>query len=118
MLKIFLQRRETVCKCAQIMASYAFTSHVCPYSRALFSDAGRGDDDEMLGQREGDGDDGRVMEQDLVEGSVATAAAAALASAATKAKVKPVLPLLVQCLFVFCVAEKCSCPHGQHSCYF
>lgn len=29
------------------------------------------------------------MEQDMVEGSVATAAAAALASAATKAKVKP-----------------------------
>ncbi len=29
------------------------------------------------------------MEQDLVEGSVTTAAAAALASAATKAKVKP-----------------------------
>lgn len=29
------------------------------------------------------------MEQDLVEGSVATAAASALASAATKAKVKP-----------------------------
>lgn len=71
----------------------------------LFSDAGRGDDDEMVGQREGDGDDGRVMEQDLVEGSVATAAAAALASAATKAKVKPVLPLLVLCVFVF----KCSC---------
>ncbi|KAM8767485.1 SWI/SNF complex subunit SMARCC1b [Acanthopagrus schlegelii] len=47
---------------------------------------GRGDDDEMVGQREGDGDDGRVMEQDLVEGSVATAAAAALTSAATKAK--------------------------------
>ncbi|XP_036949883.1 SWI/SNF complex subunit SMARCC1b [Acanthopagrus latus] len=46
----------------------------------------RGDDDEMVGQREGDGDDGRVMEQDLVEGSVATAAAAALTSAATKAK--------------------------------
>uniref|UniRef100_A0A8C4NSR2 SWI/SNF related BAF chromatin remodeling complex subunit C1b n=1 Tax=Dicentrarchus labrax TaxID=13489 RepID=A0A8C4NSR2_DICLA len=34
----------------------------------------------------GDVDEGRVMEQDLVEGSVATAAAAALASAATKAK--------------------------------
>lgn len=34
-----------------------------------------------------------MMEQDLVEGSVATAAAAALASAATKAKVKPALPL-------------------------
>ncbi|XP_045897699.1 SWI/SNF complex subunit SMARCC1-like [Micropterus dolomieu] len=47
---------------------------------------GRGDDDESLGRREGDGDDGRVMEQDLVEGSVTTAAAAALASAATKAK--------------------------------
>uniref|UniRef100_A0A8C9ZVZ3 SWI/SNF related BAF chromatin remodeling complex subunit C1b n=1 Tax=Sander lucioperca TaxID=283035 RepID=A0A8C9ZVZ3_SANLU len=31
-------------------------------------------------------DEGRVMEQDLVEGSVATAAAAALSSAATKAK--------------------------------
>ncbi|TKS88513.1 SWI/SNF complex subunit SMARCC1 BRG1-associated factor 155 [Collichthys lucidus] len=47
---------------------------------------GRGDDDEREGRREGDGDDGRVMELDLVEGSVATAAAAALASAATKAK--------------------------------
>ncbi|XP_035537241.1 SWI/SNF complex subunit SMARCC1b [Morone saxatilis] len=47
---------------------------------------GRGDDDESVGRREGDVDDGRVMEQDLVEGSVATAAAAALASAATKAK--------------------------------
>ncbi|XP_044191657.1 SWI/SNF complex subunit SMARCC1b isoform X1 [Thunnus albacares] len=48
---------------------------------------GRGDDDESIGRREGEGDDGgRVMEQDLVEGSVATAAAAALASAATKAK--------------------------------
>lgn len=42
----------------------------------------------MIGQREGDGDERGVMEQDLVEGSVATAAAAALASAATKAKVK------------------------------
>lgn len=42
----------------------------------------------MMGQREGDGDERGVMEQDLVEGSVATAAAAALASAATKAKVK------------------------------
>ncbi|KAM7373084.1 hypothetical protein PAMP_007964 [Pampus punctatissimus] len=48
---------------------------------------GRGDDDESVGRRDGEGDDGRrVMEQDLVEGSVATAAAAALASAATKAK--------------------------------
>lgn len=45
---------------------------------------GRGDDDESVGR--GDVDEGRVMEQDLVEGSVATAAAAALASAATKAK--------------------------------
>lgn len=54
---------------------------------------GRGDDDESVGRREGDGDDGRVMELDLVEGSVATAAAAALASAATKAKVRPNLPL-------------------------
>uniref|UniRef100_A0A8C9ZXT5 SWI/SNF related BAF chromatin remodeling complex subunit C1b n=1 Tax=Sander lucioperca TaxID=283035 RepID=A0A8C9ZXT5_SANLU len=44
----------------------------------------RGDDDESLGR--GDVDEGRVMEQDLVEGSVATAAAAALSSAATKAK--------------------------------
>uniref|UniRef100_A0A8D0A5Y7 SWI/SNF related BAF chromatin remodeling complex subunit C1b n=1 Tax=Sander lucioperca TaxID=283035 RepID=A0A8D0A5Y7_SANLU len=41
-------------------------------------------DDESLGR--GDVDEGRVMEQDLVEGSVATAAAAALSSAATKAK--------------------------------
>ncbi|XP_078124670.1 SWI/SNF complex subunit SMARCC1b [Sander vitreus] len=45
---------------------------------------GRGDEDESLGR--GDVDEGRVMEQDLVEGSVATAAAAALSSAATKAK--------------------------------
>ncbi|XP_026155500.1 SWI/SNF complex subunit SMARCC1b isoform X2 [Mastacembelus armatus] len=48
---------------------------------------GRGDDDESVGRREGDGDEGRrVIEQDLVEGSVTMAAAAALASAATKAK--------------------------------
>lgn len=48
---------------------------------------GRGDSDESAGRREGDGDDGRrVMEMDLVEGSVTTAAAAALSSAATKAK--------------------------------
>ncbi|XP_026202881.1 SWI/SNF complex subunit SMARCC1b [Anabas testudineus] len=48
---------------------------------------GRGDDDESLGRREGDGDEGRrTMEQELVEGSVTMAAAAALASAATKAK--------------------------------
>ncbi|XP_053189819.1 SWI/SNF complex subunit SMARCC1b [Scomber japonicus] len=47
----------------------------------------RGDDDDSVGRREGEGDEGRrVMEQDLVEGSVATAAASALASAATKAK--------------------------------
>lgn len=40
-------------------------------------------------QQEGEGDEGRaVMELDLIEGSVATAAAAALASAATKSKVK------------------------------
>uniref|UniRef100_A0A669B4W6 SWI/SNF related BAF chromatin remodeling complex subunit C1b n=1 Tax=Oreochromis niloticus TaxID=8128 RepID=A0A669B4W6_ORENI len=46
-----------------------------------------GDGDENAGRREGDGDDGRrVMELELVEGSVATAAAAALSSAATKAK--------------------------------
>lgn len=57
--------------------------------RNSLSDPGRGDDDESVGRREGDGDEGRVMEQDLVEGSVTTAAAAALASAATKAKVKP-----------------------------
>ncbi|XP_023133854.2 SWI/SNF complex subunit SMARCC1b isoform X1 [Amphiprion ocellaris] len=48
---------------------------------------GRGDDDESIGRREGDGDEGRRgMELELVEGSVATAAASALASAATKAK--------------------------------
>uniref|UniRef100_A0A672HK06 SWI/SNF related, matrix associated, actin dependent regulator of chromatin, subfamily c, member 1b n=1 Tax=Salarias fasciatus TaxID=181472 RepID=A0A672HK06_SALFA len=48
---------------------------------------GRGDDDESIGRREGDGDEGRrVMELELVESSVSTAAAAALTSAATKAK--------------------------------
>ncbi|XP_055369018.1 SWI/SNF complex subunit SMARCC1b [Betta splendens] len=48
---------------------------------------GRGEDDESIGRREGDGDEGRrVMEQDLVEGSVTMAAASALSSAATKAK--------------------------------
>ncbi|KAM4540071.1 SWI/SNF complex subunit SMARCC1b [Odontesthes bonariensis] len=48
---------------------------------------GGGDEDESISRKEGDGDDGRgVMELDLVEGSVATAAAAALGSAATKAK--------------------------------
>uniref|UniRef100_A0A672HK11 SWI/SNF related, matrix associated, actin dependent regulator of chromatin, subfamily c, member 1b n=1 Tax=Salarias fasciatus TaxID=181472 RepID=A0A672HK11_SALFA len=49
--------------------------------------SGRGDDDESIGRREGDGDEGRrVMELELVESSVSTAAAAALTSAATKAK--------------------------------
>ncbi|XP_028289577.1 SWI/SNF complex subunit SMARCC1b [Parambassis ranga] len=48
---------------------------------------GQGDDDDSIGQREADGDEGRkVMELDLVESSVTTAAASALASAATKAK--------------------------------
>ncbi|KAM9838873.1 SWI/SNF complex subunit SMARCC1b [Aulostomus maculatus] len=48
---------------------------------------GRGNEDESVQRQEGEGDEGRgVMEQDLVEGCVATAAAAALASAATKAK--------------------------------
>ncbi|XP_076005884.1 SWI/SNF complex subunit SMARCC1b [Genypterus blacodes] len=48
---------------------------------------GRADEDEGVGQRDGDGEEGRrIEEQDLVECSVATAAAAALASAATKAK--------------------------------
>lgn len=93
MLKIHLQRSETVCKRVQNMYLYAFTLHVCLYSRNSLSDSGRGDDDDSIGRREGDGDEGRVMEQDLVEGSVATAAAAALASAATKAKVKPTLSL-------------------------
>lgn len=56
------------------------------------SDSGRGDEDESVGRQEGDADEGRrVMELDLVEGSVATAAASALASAATKAKVRPAL---------------------------
>ncbi|KAA8585949.1 hypothetical protein FQN60_007518 [Etheostoma spectabile] len=64
---------------------------------------GRGDDDESLGR--GDVDEGRVMEQDLVDGSVAMAAAAALSSAATKAKhlaaveerkVKSLVALLVE----------------------
>lgn len=57
----------------------------------------RGDGDENTGRREGDGDDGRRgMELELVEGSVATAAAAALSSAATKAKVKPTHWLKIQ----------------------
>lgn len=60
---------------------YAFVSEIS------LPDSGRGDDEESIGRREGDGDDRRLMEQDLVDGSVATAAAAALASAATKAKV-------------------------------
>ncbi|XP_034016750.1 SWI/SNF complex subunit SMARCC1b [Thalassophryne amazonica] len=48
---------------------------------------GRGDDEESASRREAEGDEvARVMEQELVEGSVATAAASALASAATKAK--------------------------------
>ncbi|KAM6974682.1 SWI/SNF complex subunit SMARCC1b isoform 2-T2 [Tautogolabrus adspersus] len=68
-------------------------------------DLGRGDDEESIGRREADVDDGRVMEQDLVDASVVTAAAAALASAATKAKhlaaveerkVKSLVALLVE----------------------
>lgn len=61
-------------------------SHVCLYYINSLCDPGRGDDDESLGR--GDVDEARGMEQDLVEGRVATAAAAALASAATKAKVR------------------------------
>ncbi|XP_070702512.1 SWI/SNF complex subunit SMARCC1b [Pempheris klunzingeri] len=49
-------------------------------------DSGRVEDEESVGRQEGDGDERGVMEQDLVEGSVSVAAAAALASAATKAK--------------------------------
>ncbi|XP_034400467.1 SWI/SNF complex subunit SMARCC1b isoform X2 [Cyclopterus lumpus] len=64
---------------------------------------GRGDDEESVGR--GDVDEARGMEQDLVEGRVAMAAAAALASAATKAKhlaaveerkVKSLVALLVE----------------------
>ncbi|XP_033831366.1 SWI/SNF complex subunit SMARCC1b isoform X2 [Periophthalmus magnuspinnatus] len=48
---------------------------------------GRIDDDDSFEQREGEGELSRaVMEQDLVEVAVPTAAAAALSSAATKAK--------------------------------
>lgn len=47
---------------------------------------GADDDDEGLVPREGD--EKAVMELDLIEGSVATAAAVALTSAATKAKVR------------------------------
>ncbi|XP_047460530.1 SWI/SNF complex subunit SMARCC1b [Mugil cephalus] len=48
---------------------------------------GGGDDEESMDRREVEGDEGgRVMELDLVDGSVATAAASALSSAATKAK--------------------------------
>ncbi|KAL6099900.1 uncharacterized protein ACO6RY_01621 [Pungitius sinensis] len=63
----------------------------------------RTDDDESL--ERGEADEARVMEQDLVEGRVVTAAAAALASAATKAKhlaaveerkVKSLVALLVE----------------------
>ncbi|KAI4818077.1 hypothetical protein KUCAC02_011442 [Chaenocephalus aceratus] len=47
-------------------------------------DGVRVDDDESFDQA--DVDEGRLLEQDLVDGSVVTAAAAALSSAATKAK--------------------------------
>lgn len=49
---------------------------------------GRGGDDFEHAVRQEAEQDERVMELELVEGSVATAAAAALASAATKAKVE------------------------------
>lgn len=53
----------------------------------LAEDRDGGDDEESFGQREVEGDmSSAVMEQDLVESAVTTAAAAALASAATKAK--------------------------------
>ncbi|XP_061662809.1 SWI/SNF complex subunit SMARCC1b isoform X1 [Syngnathoides biaculeatus] len=48
---------------------------------------GTGNEDDGVQRQEGEGDEGRaVMELDLVESTVTTAAAAALASAATKAK--------------------------------
>lgn len=50
------------------------------------SAGGADDEDDALVPREGD--EKAVMELDLIEGSVATAAAVALTSAATKAKVR------------------------------
>ena len=75
-----------VCKYVYIYSVYVCTCQFILKKMISLSDPGRGDDDESVGR--GDVDEGRVMEQDLVEGSVATAAADALASAATKAKVK------------------------------
>uniref|UniRef100_A0A3Q1CW68 SWI/SNF related, matrix associated, actin dependent regulator of chromatin, subfamily c, member 1b n=1 Tax=Amphiprion ocellaris TaxID=80972 RepID=A0A3Q1CW68_AMPOC len=73
-----------------VMSTVAFLASVVDprvASAAAKAALGRGDDDESIGRREGDGDEGRRgMELELVEGSVATAAASALASAATKAK--------------------------------
>uniref|UniRef100_A0A667Y682 SWI/SNF related BAF chromatin remodeling complex subunit C1b n=1 Tax=Myripristis murdjan TaxID=586833 RepID=A0A667Y682_9TELE len=63
--------------------------HCCILHSLSFSHflPGRGDEEDSGGQRDRDGDDGRrAMELDLVEGSVSMAAAAALGSAATKAK--------------------------------
>lgn len=53
---------------------------------------GRAEDFHHALRQEGEQDE-RVMELELVEGSVATAAAAALASAATKAKVQTDRPV-------------------------
>lgn len=63
-----------------------FLTSDLPLGHFVFA-LGRGDDFDHAGRREGEQDE-RVMELELVEGSVATAAAAALASAATKAKVQ------------------------------
>uniref|UniRef100_A0A3Q1G2P0 SWI/SNF related BAF chromatin remodeling complex subunit C1b n=1 Tax=Acanthochromis polyacanthus TaxID=80966 RepID=A0A3Q1G2P0_9TELE len=87
MLKVYLLMTEMV-RCYVQYSKY--TSHVCVcvlHEHNPVCVSGRGDDDESTGRREGDGDEGRRgMELELVEGSVATAAASALASAATKAK--------------------------------
>ncbi|XP_038144566.1 SWI/SNF complex subunit SMARCC1b [Cyprinodon tularosa] len=57
------------------------------HGESMLGDEGDGRGEDGENRREGEGDDGkRMMELELVEGSVSTAAAAALSSAASKAK--------------------------------
>lgn len=73
-----------VCVCSIIL--HCLFDHLNTFSVFIVG----GDEDES--RRDGEGDDGRrVMEMDLVEASVSTAAASALSSAASKAKVESTL---------------------------
>lgn len=79
------EERDGTCVCSIIKRSLLIRP-----SKYIFCVIVGGDEDESRRDREGD-DGRRLMEMDLVEASVSTAAASALSSAASKAKVESAL---------------------------